>query len=444
MTGAQEIDAAAELRGTRVLVTGGAGVIARDLLEQLSARGAVVLSVDRLPLDRPAPEGVEHLVADLADADLGPIAAFAPSTILHLAATFERSVESAEFWDQNWLDNVVVTHRLAEMASGLPGVGAFVFASSYLIYRTGQYLFSTPQDEGVALAEDSDIGPRNLCGAAKLYGEAELAFARDVLRGGFRTVAARIFRVYGRGSRDVVSRWVRAALRGDTVDVYHPENRFDYVYSGDVAEGLLRMAINPRADGVLNLATGRARPVSDVIAAIETRDGSPARPPHPRRRAVRGQPSGCQPPPRGPDVEPGDGARGRCRRAWWRTNERPWPSDARRSMSAPEALVAEEAANVRLIVDPVWGYRRVEPLPTSDELDRFYESDYRDLIVQGGRAPELARLVVDGTRRGPRTLVVGGHRLRRRRRFAGVVGWTRGCRGVARDRLRNRASSCAS
>lgn len=274
MTDAQEIDPARHLGDHRVLVTGGAGVIARELLDLLSARGAAVLSVDRLPLDRPAPKGVDHLVADLASADLRPLVDFGPNTILHLAATFERSVESAEFWEQNWSDNVIVTHRLAEMAARMDGVGAFVFASSYLIYRTGQYLFPTPQDEAVALAEDGEIGPRNLCGAAKLYGEAELAFARDVLGGAFRTVSARIFRVYGRGSRDVVSRWVRAALRGDTVDVYHPDNRFDYVYSGDVAEGLLRMAIDLRVDGVLNLATGQARPVSDVIEAIETATGS--------------------------------------------------------------------------------------------------------------------------------------------------------------------------
>ena len=261
-----------DLRGHRVLVTGGAGVIARELLDLLSEFGATALSVDRLPLDRPAPDGVHHLVEDLSDTDLRPLADFAPHTIFHLAATFERSVESPEFWEQNWSDNVVVTHRLAELA-GRGNVEAFVFASSYLVYRTSQYVFSEPADEGVALVEGSAILPRNLCGAAKLYGEAELAFARDVLGGGFRSVAARIFRVYGRGSRDVASRWVRAALRDETVEVYHPENRFDYIYSRDVAEGLLRMATDPKAEGVLNLATGRARPVSDVIAAVEAATG---------------------------------------------------------------------------------------------------------------------------------------------------------------------------
>jgi nucleoside-diphosphate-sugar epimerase len=262
-----------DLAGERVLVTGGAGVIGRELLEILSGRDARVLSVDRLPLPGPAPAGVDHLVADLAEADLRPLMTFRPRIVLHLAATFERSVESAEFWEQNWSDNVVVTHRLAEVLARTRSVAAFVFASSYLVYRTDQYLLAEPAREAVSLAEEAAIAPRNLCGAAKLYGEAELAFAREVLGGGFRTVAARIFRVYGPGSRDVVSRWVRAALQDEPIELYHPENRFDYVFSGDVAEGLLRLAVEPRADGIVNLGSGRARPVADVVRAIEAASG---------------------------------------------------------------------------------------------------------------------------------------------------------------------------
>lgn len=261
------------LEGRRVLVTGGAGVIARELLELLADAGATTLSVDRLPLPGPVPPGVTHLQGDLALMDLGAIADFDPEIVLHLAATFERSVESAEYWEPNWSDNVVVTHRLAELAGRTGRVRSFVFASSYLVYHTAQYLALEPPARGVALAEEAALQPRNLCGAAKLYGEAELEFARSVLGGGARTVAARIFRVYGRGSRDVVSRWVRAALRGEQIDVYHAENRFDYVYSRDVAEGLLRMAVEPGAAGPINLATGTDRTVGAVLVAIRDATG---------------------------------------------------------------------------------------------------------------------------------------------------------------------------
>jgi SAM-dependent methyltransferase len=48
------------------------------------------------------------------------------------------------------------------------------------------------------------------------------------------------------------------------------------------------------------------------------------------------------------------------------------------------------------VVDPTWGYRRLDPLPTGLELDGWYESHYRDLLDQGGRAPDLARLIAGG------------------------------------------------
>jgi nucleoside-diphosphate-sugar epimerase len=267
------IDSPSAFAGQRVLVTGGAGVIAREVLERLSKTDAAILSIDRLPLTFEAPASVDHVVADLADVDLGDVRDFDPTVILHLAATFERSVETPEFWEQNWSDNVVVTHRLCDLAAKSRSVRAFVFASSYLVYRSSQYLQVEPRMTAVALTEDAEQQPRNLCGAAKAYGEAELGFVQDVIAARLRCVSARIFRVYGRGSRDVVSRWVRAALRGEPIEVYQPENRFDYVYSGDVAEGLLRMAADPAASGVLNLATGRDRSVAEVVEAIEAATG---------------------------------------------------------------------------------------------------------------------------------------------------------------------------
>lgn len=254
--------------GTRVLVTGGSGVIGRELLALLGTHGAEILSADRLPLPMPPPAGVTHLQTDLATDDLDPIWRFQPQLIFHLAATFERSEESSDFWLPNWQDNVIVSHRLAEGARSNRGVEALVFASSYLIYEPSQYLFPEPRATAVVLREDARQDPRNLCGAAKLYAEKEYAFAREHLSGAARLICARIFRVYGRGSRDIVSRWVRAALAGEALTVYQPENRFDYVHARDVAEGLMRLATCERGDGVVNIGTGRSRTVDELLVVV--------------------------------------------------------------------------------------------------------------------------------------------------------------------------------
>lgn len=50
----------------------------------------------------------------------------------------------------------------------------------------------------------------------------------------------------------------------------------------------------------------------------------------------------------------------------------------------------------RIKVDPVWGFRRVDPLPPESEISEFYESAYHDLLQNSARAPDLARLRSEG------------------------------------------------
>jgi SAM-dependent methyltransferase len=50
----------------------------------------------------------------------------------------------------------------------------------------------------------------------------------------------------------------------------------------------------------------------------------------------------------------------------------------------------------QVIVDPTYGYRRLDPLPDDSEFERFYQSEYYDLLRRGGRAPELGRLLAGG------------------------------------------------
>jgi SAM-dependent methyltransferase len=50
----------------------------------------------------------------------------------------------------------------------------------------------------------------------------------------------------------------------------------------------------------------------------------------------------------------------------------------------------------KVIEDPDFGYRRLDPLPSDSALTEFYESRYYDLIRKGGRAPELRRHLLGG------------------------------------------------
>jgi carbamoyl-phosphate synthase large subunit len=249
---------------SKVFVSGGAGVIGTALVERLLSQGARVFVADLKPRPSDWPASVRYRQGDLNTITLQELAGFAPDFVFHLAATFERSVETPEFWDENDRHNVRLSHHLMGLVKQLPSVRKVIFASSYLIYNQDLYTFDAPAETPVSLKEEDPIYPRNLCGAAKLLHEIELQFLSHFSASRFKTVSARIYRVYGKNSRDVISRWIQALLRGETLQVYRKEGMFDYVYAEDVAEGLLRLGASD-AEGIVNLATGRARRVSEVL-----------------------------------------------------------------------------------------------------------------------------------------------------------------------------------
>ncbi len=253
------------MKNSRVFVSGGAGVIGREMVARLVARGADVLVGDLQPRPDSFPAQVRYRRGDLNTMTRGELEAFAPEVFFHLAATFERSVETYEFWDENFWHNVRLSHHLMTLARELPSLRRVVFASSYLIYEPSLYQFAEARAAAVPLREDLPIQPRNLTGMAKLAHEIELRYLRGFHSDRFTSASARIYRGYGRGSRDVISRWVRDLLAGKTIKVYRPEGIFDYMYAADSAEGLIRLAATDSVTGVINLGTGRGERVQRVV-----------------------------------------------------------------------------------------------------------------------------------------------------------------------------------
>ncbi len=256
------------MKGVRVFVPGGAGVIGRELVRRLIDREADVLVGDLKPEPDIFRGKVRYREGDLNTLTMHELKAFDPHYMINLAATFERSVESLGFWEENFVHNVRLSHHLMTLAQCCKELKKVVFASSYLIYDEALYQFSQPQSSPRRLTEKDPIKPRNLTGMAKFAHEHELQFLQDFSEFSFTTVSVRIFRGYGCGSRDVISRWIRSLIRGESIDVYRSEGCFDYIYAADSAEGLIRLATSQNATGVVNLGTGESRKVADVVEIL--------------------------------------------------------------------------------------------------------------------------------------------------------------------------------
>ena len=256
------------MSGKKVFVSGGAGVIGLEMIPRLLVRGATVMVGDLKSRPANFPREVIYRQGDLNEMSEREMRQFAPEIFIHLAATFERSAETYGFWEENFWHNIRLSHHMMTLVKDQPTLKRVVFASSYLIYEPSLYQFSFPSEVAVALRENDTAQPRNLTGMAKFAHEIELRFIDQYRANQFSTVCTRIFRGYGRNSRDVISRWIRSLLDGETITVYRQEGLFDYIYAADSAEGLVRLAEKPTITGIINLGTGRSRRVYEVVDVL--------------------------------------------------------------------------------------------------------------------------------------------------------------------------------
>lgn len=258
-----------KISGKRVFVTGGAGVIGMELVPRLLDMGAIVFVGDLKSEPVEFRGKVTYRQGDLNDLTVLELQDFAPEIIIHLAATFERSNETLNFWGENFHHNIKLSHHLMSIAQHISSLKRVIFTSSYLIYDQDLYQFNKAQVKPKKLSETDPIRPRNLTGMAKLAHEQELRFLASFDECRFSYLCIRIFRGYGRRSRDVISRWVRSLLIGENISVYRPEGMFDYIDAVDNAEGIARLAFCESAVGIVNLGTGRARRISDVLDILK-------------------------------------------------------------------------------------------------------------------------------------------------------------------------------
>lgn len=256
-----------EWKNKRVIVTGGAGVIGQVLIKMLKNDGAIIRCFDIAPKPQ-SMQGVEYSQRDLSLLNPLEFTSFDPHIIFHLAATFERTEEDKDFWEFNFMNNVVASHKVIDAAKYCKNLKKFVFASSYLIYDKSLYLFKEPH-EPTPLKEGDAIDVRNICGAAKYYTEKELEFIGNFKDYDFSKISVRIFRVYGRNSRDFISRSVRAAMAKEPITLFLKENSFDYIFADDVAIGLIGLAESSIEKGIFNLGTGKAQKIKEVIETLK-------------------------------------------------------------------------------------------------------------------------------------------------------------------------------
>jgi nucleoside-diphosphate-sugar epimerase len=263
-------------RGMAILVTGAAGFVALNLVEHLLASGRDVVGLDRIPLPPRAARDFAVLPGRftliggsiLSAADLSRALTIAPiEAVIHCAVITAGAAR--EIADPETIVAVNIQGAVGTlMAAVRRGVRRFVYPSSGSIYGHAA--------KGVAVIEEDSLLPSPVM----LYGltkrAAETILPRVAETHGVHFTAARLGSVYGpweyaTGVRDTLSPMLQAleCARSGQEAVLGPPWAGDYIYSRDVAAGLVRIADAPALSRtVYNLGSGQAVTVAEWCAAL--------------------------------------------------------------------------------------------------------------------------------------------------------------------------------
>jgi nucleoside-diphosphate-sugar epimerase len=248
-----------------VLVTGGAGFIGSNVVNELVERGYSVVILDSFETgtedNLSQVDGDYRIIeGDIRDRDTVRSALKDVEYVIHEAAvtSVPGSVdEPALTSDVNCTGTAVVLEEARDA-----GVERVVVASSAAVYGDG-----TPP-----LSEDDPVSPESPYALSKLWTE-ELAQQFHELHG-LDTVALRYFNVYGPGQdadseyAAVVPAFVSAAVGGEKPVVYGDgEQTRDFVHVRDVARATVDAAESD-ATGVYNVASGTETSVNDLLETV--------------------------------------------------------------------------------------------------------------------------------------------------------------------------------
>ncbi len=269
----------------KILITGAAGFIGYHAAQALLARGAEVTGVDNLN-DYYDPALKRARLAELAgrdgfsfeQLDIAEAEGFetlmrrvSPDRVLHLAAQagVRYSLENPLLYGRA---NMMGHLSVLEAARKTDSVKHLVYASSSSVYGE--------REEAPFRERDNVDNPASLYAATKRAGELMSAAYSNLYP--LPQTGLRFFTVYGPWGRPDMAYWLfaEAMLNDRPIQLFNGGEMIrDFTYIDDVIDTLVRVvedAPAPQAGRIFNIGGAHARPVIDLVKALETATGREA------------------------------------------------------------------------------------------------------------------------------------------------------------------------
>ena len=243
----------------KLLVTGATGFIGHYLVKKLIEQGHTILAISRseaLASTNEYSGKLQYLKSSLKleNNAIERIKEFEPDVLIHLAwekipdFSFETSFENLQ-------NHIAFFRQLFSIAS----LKKFLVTGSCWEYN-----------KKMGICKESDI-----CMSSNYFTWAKNSLRDflqfECLQKKINFIWPRIFYVYGPQQRkgSLIPTVIDNIQNGLVPGLKTPSNSNDFIYVEDVAEALMRFALNTVSSGIYNIGKGESTPVIDIVSTIE-------------------------------------------------------------------------------------------------------------------------------------------------------------------------------
>lgn len=257
-----------ELKGKKVLVTGGSGFIGSHLVEALVGKGCdvrILAAYDTAPntgglqfVPKDTRDRIEVVSGDIRNADDVRSAAEGAKVIFHLAALV--GIPYSYEHPRAVVDTNLIGTLNVLMAGRACGAEKIVHTSTSEVYGTAKY---APIDENHPLQGQSPYSASKI-GADKLAESFHCSF-------GLPVATIRPFNQYGprQSARAVIPAIITQCLSQKTVKLGSLSPLRDFTFVADTVDAFIRMAESEKTVGeVVNIGSGTETSIGDLAEKI--------------------------------------------------------------------------------------------------------------------------------------------------------------------------------